>query len=121
MGVSFHASEDNETLVLTPSGIAFIKQEELKIYNGPGDDAYKGNQINQLYFLLHGVDQGTYEKKGWREANTAKKYFSSSENTKGDPIDIGNDLKMIGLIGIALFFLWVYEAILHPFYNFLFN
>jgi hypothetical protein len=120
MGVSFHASKDNETLVLTPSGIAFMKQEELKIYNGPGDDVYKGHKIDQLYFL-YGVDQGTYEKKGWREANATKKYSSSSENTSGDRMDIGHDLKIIGLIGLGLFFVWTYEVILHPFYNFLFN
>jgi hypothetical protein len=69
MGVSFKPSKDGISLVLTPAGLAFIKQEELKILNGPGNEYNKGNRISQMY-LNYGVEEGTYEKLGWREANT---------------------------------------------------
>lgn len=122
MSVSFKPSPDNQTLVLTSSGIAYIKQQELKIYNGPGNDVYKGSLIDQLY-LLHGVDQGTYEKSGWRQANYVKPReksspSSSSSSTEHSPFEV---LMTILIIGVGLFCVWLYQAFLHPFYNYLFN
>ena len=121
MTVSFQPSKDGKSLVLTPAGMAFIRQEELKIYNGKGDDIYKGSMIDQLYFRF-GVEQGTYEKRGWRETNHGNddKEVSKSSSSFGD-IDIVHDLKMIGIIAIILFFVWLYQTVIHPIFNYFFN
>ena len=69
MSVSFQPNNDGSTMTLTPAGKAFIKAEEIKILTGQGDEFYKANQIHQMY-LTYGVEEdGSYDKRGWREAN----------------------------------------------------